>query len=1068
MREKIPGADMRVASAYFSIYAHQELREELERAQEFKFLFGDPRSIGNVDPGESDPKHFVITDQGDLGPAATLTQKIAARNCAEWVRQDNVHIRTMESEFLHGKMFHLQPPEGPSTAVCGSSNFTCRGLGFGRGNRELNIVADEGLRRELCEWFDELWDGEWSKCAEKEMLKTLARIGEDKDPHFIYFLTLYRLFREELEKVEQSADRSRLEKSVIWEELYPFQRDAVSAVVSRMVRWGGCILADSVGLGKTYTALAVLKYFQNENALVLCPKRLEWNWKRFLGTAKGDNPLEQDNLRYEVAAHTDLGREVDHDWSKFDLVVIDESHHFRNHQGMRYKKLSEALKQGAKTKVLMLSATPVNTSLKDIRNQIHLMADDNAFAAEAGIQSVHSVARDAQAAYIRWKKTPRPDPGILPEHLGGVFLKLLDTVSVARSRRQVQEHYADSFVGGDGEGKKMEAFPRRAAPVIREPETGAGLSYAKIHGDIEKFGLSIYHPSAYLKPDSPRRIQMEAEQNKVGSPPFKQTDREKSLIGMMRINFLKRLESSAHSFCQTLTRTIKKIEDVEGKIARVHRGEETNLIVIVDDTSVQDELDEDGEMDEGFFLVGKGLKYDLRDIQLDNWNRDLKNDRKVLEDILKLAKKVTPARDTKLAELKKLLREKSENPTTDKDGKPNRKMLVFTTFADTAKYLYEQLHKFARDELKLHIGLVVGSGENHTTAKIGPFGARHGEILNRFSPAARQFSPEENGGDEIDILIATDCVSEGQNLQDCDTVINYDIHWNPVRIIQRFGRVDRIGGRNSEVRRVDFWPHMDLEEYLNLQKRVRAGMALANLVGPGEQESDEQSEDQEAESFRDRQLREHLKRLREGGEDALTADDLGQISVNDFIMSDLFLAELRAFLESKRKEMENAPNGLFAVVQSNDNTDAQPGIIFCLRRKNPGSQTDAEKLKSENRVHPYCLVYVRKGGNGPEIRLGFPRVKEILTLFRALCHGKTEPLRDFCAAFDKEIQSQDGMKEIRDALDTAADSIVGQLREGMRKQLTKERGAQIPKKSEQPKKTADFELISWLVIRDKV
>ena len=1070
LRDKLPGAKVRAVSAYFSIYAHRELREELGRVEEFKFLFGDPRSVRSVDPGEADPKPFLITDEGGMNPAAVLTQKRAALECAEWVQSPKVRIRTVESEFLHGKMFHLQPPEGPSAAVCGSSNFTARGLGFARGNRELNIVADQAVREELREWFDRLWD-KWSVPAGDEMLKTLAQVGGDQDPHFIYFLTLYRLFREELEKMEQSADESRLEKSAVWEALYPFQRDAVRGIVSRLVRRGGCVLADSVGLGKTYAALAVLKYFQNESLLVLCPKRLEWNWKRFRGSAKGDNPLRRDNLRYEVHAHTDLGREVDHDWGEFDLVVMDESHNFRNADGVRYSILHDALKRrrgrGENTKVLMLSATPVNTALKDIRNQIHLMADNEFFAEELGIRSVTEAVRAAQTGFNEWKALGGQDRAALTEKLGGVFLKLLDAVSIARSRRQVQKYYADSFAESGGENGKMEAFPERAPPQAHQPETGAGLSYSKIHRDIEEFGLSVYRPSAYLKAGGQPRARLEAGGEK---PRFKQADREKFLIGMMRVNFLKRLESSAHSFCLTLDRTIEKIRGVENKIARVALGDETDPSIADEAAPSPDEFAEDDELEENFFLVGKGLKYDLRDMRLDDWDRDLKSDRKALEKIRDLAKTVTPDRDAKLAELReKILRDKATNPPRDKRGNPNRKALVFTAFADTARHLYERLRGLARDELGLHIGLVVGSGANKTTAELSRahprrsgrnalnFRAADGapprsaEILDRFSPIARGFDLNKNGGDEIDILIATDCVSEGQNLQDCDMVVNYDIHWNPVRIIQRFGRVDRIGGQNRRVRRVDFWPHMNLEEYLKLQERVRAGMMLVEAVA--------------AESeFRERQLR----RLREGGENDLTADDLGEFSMNDLIMSDFFLAELRAFLETRRAELENAPNGLFAVVEPDKSAGARPGIVFCLRRKNSGRKNDAEKLKRENRTHPYCLVYVRRGEDGPEIRLGFPRVREILTLFRDLCRGKTKPLDALCAAFDAETRTEDGMAKITAEMNAAVASIVGQFREQARKNLAGSRAGKIPRKSDQPGEPADFELVSWLVIRNRV
>ena len=1067
LREKIiPESEVRVVSAYFSIYAHQALREELDKAGTFRFLFGDPQFVGDVDPAPAAPKQYLIREDGELGRGENnpLRQKYAARECQKWVERDDVHIHTMRNEFLHGKMFHLLPQSGEPAAVCGSSNFTARGLGFGHGNRELNIVADPETADNLRRWFDDLWRSrELLRDAKNEVLEELRRLGKDQPPEFIYFLTLHRIFREELDKIDDEKEKLGLEDSEVWRQLYPFQRDAVFGVIHRLQKWGGCILADSVGLGKTHTALAIIKHYERERVLVLCPKRLEQNWIQFRYDNPGHNPLEADQFNYRVAAHTDIDRKDPLVWTKYDLIVIDESHNFRNHAGERYKTLLGALKSGAKTKVLMLSATPVNTSLKDIRNQIHLMADDGDFRRELGIASVGETVRQSQAGFAQWEKSGGTDKDALMGQLDGAFLKLMDAISIARNRRHIKINYADSFAENGAEGK-MDNFPRRRKPEERKPKTDSRdeLSYKDLHSRIGKFGLSVYTPSLYLRQDSElctRLKEMEKEKNTR----FRQTDRENFLIGMMRVNFLKRLESAAHSFCLTLERTIDKIKRVEEKIAHVRDGE-TGLLIEPEDAPDPDEFSEDDD-----FIVGKGLQYDLREMRLDDWSHNLKNDREALEGVHALAKKVTPDRDAKLAELKEILREKAQNPPRDKDGKPNRKALVFTAFSDTAEYLYGQLREFVHGELGLNVALVVGSGKNRTTAAIvgrkladePDHPARHADILNHFAPRARGLGADNIGGEEIDILIATDCISEGQNLQDCDMVVNYDIHWNPVRIIQRFGRVDRIGGRNREVRRVDFWPHMGLNEYLKLQERVRARMALAAAVAAGDAQDDNLENDVKGElDFRDRQL----ERLRE---ESLTADDLGGLSMSDFTMAD-FLAELRAFLESQREELESAPDGLFAVVESDPGIGAHPGVIFCLKQTSAENSEDADNRASQCPTHPHFLAYVRDGKNGPEVRFGFPRAKTILRIFGDSCRGKSEPLRELCAAFDAEIQNGENMEPVNTALRAAVDDIIGQFGETMRSNLGSDRAFQIPKKGQQPKKTADFALVSWLIIHNPV
>ena len=683
-----PGAQVRAVSAYFSIHAHNHLRAELDAAGSFRFLFGDPQSVANVDPN-ADTTSFRIRE-GDLAPHFVLKQKPAAKSCKQWLKNDTVQVRTLKQGFLHGKMYMTDIPNGDGgAALCGSSNFTVRGLGFdGGGNWELNITADDKTRTALREWFDNLWNGNQVCDAKAQVLAELDRLGRDEDPEFVYYLTLYRIFREELDAAQQNESDLRLEESEIWQMLYPFQKDAIGGIIRRLAHHRLCILADSVGLGKTYTALAVMKYYQNSRILVLCPKRLEENWRQFL-FFKPNNPLANDGFNYTIHAHTDLGRDNNTvAWEKFDLVIIDESHYFRNSTGARYKELAAALKK-SNAKVLMLSATPINTSLKDLRNQILLSAANDAFARDMNIGSVEQLAAVSQRHFVEWAKGNKRDKDELIEKLGGSFLKLMDAITVARSRPHIKKFYtADS-------GGKLD-FPKLDDTETLHPQTDSKgeLVYADMYKNIGNFELSIYSPSYYLR--------QEGEETKHLPGEFSPKDREHYLIGMMRVNFLKRLESSPHAFRLTLARTIDKIRTTESRITR-YRNNETIIRQQQTLASIggaqQQILDDDntintadnipaGEMDEDEdWTVSKRVDYHFSQLRLNDWLEDLQRDREVLETLLEKAERVVPARDAKLAELKRLLQDKIDNPTRNKDCGENRKALLFTSFADTAHYL---------------------------------------------------------------------------------------------------------------------------------------------------------------------------------------------------------------------------------------------------------------------------------------------------------------------------------------------------------------------------------------------
>ena len=1058
-----PGARLSIVSAYFTIYAWSDLRRELEEAGDVRFLYGDPRGVGAPDPAEAEGRAFRLTEDGGLDPARTLEQRPLARACAEWIRT-KAEVRTVRrANFLHGKMYHAAPARGAaSAAFAGSSNFTRRGLGFGAApNIELNIeIGREDDRAALRAWFDGLWsDDARTEDAKQEVLAALERLGRAYAPEFVYYKTLFHVFAERLADRETEEAQLRgvhLYDTEIWRRLYDFQRAGAKSVIARLLRHGGCILADSVGLGKTWTALAAIEFFEtrNERVLVLCPKRLEYNWVRYTArAAQRGNPFMKDRFDYTVLAHTDLSRDsgmaggVDlarFNWGAFDLVVIDESHNFRNEgrdredeagrvvRRSRYNRLlEEVVKDGARTKVLMLSATPVNTSLRDLRNQIYLMTEKrrDAFRDSLGVGDVQSVFGVAQREFLAWENRRREggkaDKAELFGKLGADFLALLDAVTIARSRDHLRRFHAE-------ETEKFGGFPERARPVNLHPPTDSegAVSYDDLHDRIGEFRLSLYRPSDYLRDTA----ELAAEKAERG---FDQRDRERFLVGMMRTNLLKRLESSAHAFRLTAERVLAKIDALESRMdAWRDQGGGGEV-----DARPEDDVEDDE------FAVGRAVRYRFAELDVDRWRADLEADREIFADLRDRAQRVTPERDAKLAALLELLADKAANPTRDKDGRENRKALVFTAFADTARYLYDNV--IAADP-GVRAALVTGAGAAANAA--GP--ADFAGVLARFAPRAQE--AKDGGGEEIDVLIATDCLSEGQNLQDCDLAVNYDIHWNPVRLMQRFGRIDRLGGRSARVRMANFWPTQDLDRYLDLKTRVEARMALADAAATGRDDLlDADAEDAaRAElTFRDEQL----LRLRDEVFDIEEADD--GVAMSDFTLED-FIAELLRYIEANRKALEDAPLGIHAVADPAwaDREDARPGAIFCLKQKEKAAGT------TPNRLNPYFLVYVRADGT---VRYGFRQAAQCLSLFRALAAGRGDPSMALEDAFDRATDRGRRMDGYGAMLRAALRDIPAALQRAERERLGTDRGALLTKRSERPAGAENFELATWLAIMEE-
>ena len=1051
-RELLQSESFDFVSAYFTIFGFELMEDALSQAEAVRFLFGDPGSVENLDPSDKDDKSFKLTDTG-LTPNHALSQRQIAKRCEDWMKRDSVSIRSIsKSDFLHGKMYLPKSNESARFGIVGSSNFTKSGLGgSSQSNLEINLATTEkSTLKELQEWFDDLWSDEGrTEDVKLEVLNALRHLGSDYSPEAVYYKTLYELFRKELkarQAVEESANTVNFSTTEIWNTLYTFQEDGARSIIAKLREYNGCILADSVGLGKTYTALAVIKYFEllDYRVLVLCPRKLYNNWSLYpAANSHLQNPFKADRFRYTLLAHTDLSRETgelngtpvsDFDWSNFDLVVIDESHNFRNSDGQRYQKLlNDVIAAGGTTKVLMLSATPVNTSLTDLRNQIHLMTEgrEDEYMDSLGVSNIGSLIKNAQDQFAEWERKQRANTyrnkDALLENLGPGFLRLLDGVSIARSRRQIRRFYKDEM-------QLIGEFPEREKPVNNYPDTDLSreLSYDGLSEEIGRFQLRQYRPSEYLMGASRSEQLVFDDLSKKDS----QQNREYYLVGMMRTNFLKRLESSAHSLTLTLERTIAKIDDILGKIERY---EQKGIEVSLEDELQPEEDEEDEDM-----LIGRGKRpYRLAELDLTRWRVDLLEDRKVLVRVHERIEAIDTSRDGKLKQLKNDITERSKSPTVTLDDEEHRKMLVFTSFKDTAQYLYDNLMAHA-STLGMKIAMVSGD-ETRTTVGRNEFNA----ILSNFAPRARG---RADMGEEVDLLIATDCISEGQNLQDCDTVLNYDIHWNPVRLIQRFGRIDRIGSRCASVRMFNYWPTKDMDKYLNLQNRVYSRMAIADMAASGDDDLLEienlETEASNEKRFRDEQTRRII-------DEVIDMDDLTDAPVMSDFTLDSFLLQLLRYLEANRVALEAMPLGTYAVTED----PMENGVIFFLRQLNT---TDNRRQEDASPVHPYYFVYIRENGN---IRYGCANAKQILNILEGVSVGKTSPLLHLCQQFDGETKQGQDMS----LYDKLVTNSIGHIRQAhSRAQI---RGARTSRSflfdrvSETPRDENDFELVTWVVIK---
>jgi hypothetical protein len=1027
----------------FSLFGFEALGEELSALAGCRLVV----------PSETVATPSLVGSDADRSLRNRLQTQWLARECAAWI--ERCQVRASGAPLPQSLFVSSHPADGSGRAIHGAFALTTDGLGLAPGSRLGLIQGTDtpGEREPLAAWFEEIWDHLPEATDGREaLLARLRALAEHSAPALVYHLVLYHLLggsgELDPERVVRSATGIR--DSVTWKALYRFQRDGVVGAIDKLERLGGCILADSVGLGKTFEALAIIKYYElrNHRVLVLCPRRLRDNWTLYKANDRR-NSLAADRFGYDVLNHTDLSRDRGHsgdidlsqvNWGNYDLVVIDESHNFRNKPGRRdrdsrYDRLMERIiRSGVRTRVLMLSATPVNNRLADLKNQIAFITEghDRALAAH-GIPSIEATVRQAQGQFNRWQTLGEEERTSmrLMEMLGFDYFTLLDLLTIARSRKHVERYYGTAETG---------RFPERLAPVNRKCEVdGAGEfpPVRAINDEIRRLNLAAYAPLRYVLPHRQAEYDRKySTQVRGGEGFFRQVDREESLVHLLRVNLLKRMESSVTSFALTLQR---QLADADALLDRLEAEVET-----VEEVSIEDVEVDDPEWEP--LLIGRKVKVLLRDVDRVRWRQELTEDRNRLHTLLSAARQVAPERDAKLGELRRLISEKCRQPLNP----GNRKAIVFTAFADTAEYLYQELAVWARTELGVHAALVTGGGRNRST--LPGVHVDLGSILTAFSPRSKQRPPELAEEGEIDLLIATDCISEGQNLQDCDFLVNYDIHWNPVRIIQRFGRVDRLGSPNRRIQLVNFWPNLELDEYINLEERVSGRMVLLDISATGEENVIEHRPGGQMNDLEYR--RRQLERLQEA---VVDLEDLSTgLAITDLTLND-FRIDLAEYARTHTSDLETAPPGTFAVTTTHGTGDAAvpPGVVFCLRAAHGAAAAAHDGYP----LAPHYLVHVGEEGS---VVLPYTQARRVLDTLKKLCIGRDFPDAGACARFDRLTRGGRDMNSVQKQLARAVASVMGKTEERAAASLFRPGGTHALRG--EFRGTEDFEVVAFLVV----
>ncbi|WP_418722299.1 helicase-related protein [Enorma sp.] len=1026
------GDRISVAASVFSMYAFNELRAQLEGLEAFRFIYTEPTFA--TERAKKEQREFYIPrlgrEQGLYGTEFEiklrneLTQKAVAGECARWIRERAAFKSPRSGAAAVMPALTVESPCDVVTYMTLMDGFTVGQLGVGEHPVLTGIQrCDSQSSRMFLNLFNQAWESDELEDVTSTVIENIEQMYRENPPELVYYAALYRIFHEFLDDVsvdDLPKEGTGFRDTVIWSLLYDFQKDAVLALINKLQTYGGAILADSVGLGKTFTSLAVIKYYElcHRNVLVLCPKKLSDNWMMYRSNQL-NNPIANDRLRYDVVYHTDLSRRrgktvtgIDietFNWGAYDLVVIDESHNFRNGEDSaraakddgsggvenRYQRLlNHVIREGVETKVLMLSATPVNNRFRDLRNQLALayQGDPQGWSKRLGLSNnIEDIFRRAQGAFSAWSDLPAEErtTEALTESLDFDFFRVLDQVTVARSRKHIQRYYDVSAIG---------PFPERKKPISVYPKLSTlenGPTYNEIADSLNLLKLAVYVPSQYL-------LASAAYKYESTSGNLTTKGRETGVRRLMAANLLKRLESSISSFRLTLERVLANMTACLSTIEAFKASGATTGSMDVSNLSEGFDFDFDDAEELGFSVGGK-VQYDLRDLDWKTWERDVRDDAQTIEGLLAMIEGIDAEHDAKLLDLEELIAQKVESPINP----GNKKVIIFTAFADTANYLYEQLMPFAQTRLGLATAEVTGASGSKTEV----LGVRNdlSEILTCFSPISKERDKvyPRLAGKDIDILIATDCISEGQNLQDCDYLVNYDIHWNPVRIVQRFGRVDRIGSKNDVIQLVNFWPDEDLDNYINLKARVENRMHAVVMSSTGD--DDYINEDEQGDLEYRRQQLEQMQH------EVVDLEDVsGGVSITDLGLND-FRMDLVTYYQ-ENPDIDRVPTGIDSVVEGDE-----PGIIFVLR--NVSQELDA---KTRNQIHPFYLVYVSDEG---EVVHGYLDPKDTLDAMRRLCRGKSEPEAALCRAYNKATKNGRDMRAASQLLRSAIESIVDEKAE---------------------------------------
>ena len=1051
-----------IAASSFSIYAFEALRKELQNVEELRFIFTSPTFLQENFKKEV-PKFFIphLFKEADLCGGEfelrlrnQLTQRAIAKECSKWVKDKVIFKSNKQTNYPLSGMIHSENKEESSYAWTNVNSFTTADLGITpkKGFPTLIQKTNFPNAKAYLEYFNQVWeDDENLEEVTAKVQQYFEKAFKDNSPEFIYFITLYNIFNDFLDDLSLDNlpdDRVGFKDTVVWNKLFNFQKDAVIGAINKLEKYKGCILADSVGLGKTFSALGVIKYYEmrNKDVLVLCPKKLEANWNTFRHNDK-TNMLAKDRFNYDVLFHTDLSRDsgmsngrnlANVNWGNYGLVVIDESHNFRNagltysDKENRYQSLiRKVMREGIETKVLMLSATPVNNRFNDLKNQLALAYEGDATLIDEKLDTnngIDVIFKRAQSAFNTWSKMEISDRTTekLLDLIDFDFFEILDSLTIARSRKHITTYYDTSDIG---------KFPTRNKPVslacaLTENDS---VTYNEIAELLGLLNLSVYTPLKYILPSQFGKYAEKYDKQTKGGK-LTQIDRESSLKNLLRINLLKRIESSIDSFRITANGILSQIEQTIKNITK--EGIE-NISSFQFDMQ-NENFDWDANWGDEENVIGKKVKVHLADLDRRQWKEDLEEDLAVLSQLMQKVNQISPLLDHKLQTLIDTITDKIQNPINS----GNKKVIVFTAFADTANYLYENVSKHFKEKNGIHSTIITGS-RRVTTTKTIP--TELNALLTCFSPKSKDkdlLFPTIN--EEIDILIATDCISEGQNLQDCDYLINYDIHWNPVRIIQRFGRIDRIGSKNDSITLVNFWPDITLDNYINLKQRVEDRMLISDMSSTADDNIlKENQKDLEYRKLQLQKLQDEVTDL----EDLREGIDITDLGLNDFRI------DLTNFIR-QYGEMTDIPEGIHAVVQSTHLL--KPGVIYVL--KNINENININKL---NRLHPYYLVFIDQDG-----KLLFNHIdsKKILDAMRMLSKGVQEPIVSLCEQINKETDDYHNMSVYSELLKKSIGTILQTEEEKVIHSLFQSGGTNVMK--DKFKGIEDFKLISFLIVKE--